>query len=372
LRIIENVVRRSRRPHVVFVNSLRGFGGAELWFLDAAAGLAGRGVSVSLVAQPGSRLLTEARARGLDTAAIPIRFDAAPWTLWRLWRRLRRVGATALVCNLTKDLKAAGVAGMLAGVPVRLASRESDFPLKNKGYYRWYFRTAATGVLVGSQATGETVLASAPWLDPARVHLLYKGIDTTVFTPVGPPPSQRPPVAGFVGQLIERKGLAALMAAWRLLLERGLPADTRLVIVGEGPLRDTIAGWRAGLPRPESVELAGFIDDVPALWSRCRAGVLPSRAEGFGLAAAEASSCGLPVVAADASSLPEVVADGVTGLLVPPDDPAALADALGRVLVDGDLADRLGAAGRRRMIDRFDHQRCLDHLQRLACPEDPS
>ena len=349
---------------------MRGLGGAELWFLDAAAGLAGRGVTVSLIAQPGSRLLTEARARGLDTAAIPIRFDAAPWTLWRLWRRLRRVGATSLVCNLTKDLKAAGVAGMLARVPVRLASRESDFPLKDKGYYRWYFRRAATGVLVGSIATRDTVLRSAPWLDPARVHLLYKGIDTSAFAPSGPPPSRRPPVVGFVGQLIERKGLDALTAAWERVLAVHPPAGVRLLLAGEGPRREALEAWRAGLPRPDSVQLVGFTDDVPAFWTRCRAGVLPSRAEGFGLAAAEASACGLPVVAADASSLPEVVVDGVTGLLVPPDDPDALARALARVLGDGDLADRLGAAGRRRMTDRFDHQLCLDRLQHLVCPEE--
>lgn len=360
-------------PHVCFVNSLRGFGGAELWFLDAARGLSGRGLRASLVAQPGSRLLHAARRAGVPCAAIPIRCDGAPWTLGLLWRHFRRTGVTALVCNLTKDLKAAGLAGRWAGVPVRLASRESDFPLKSKPYYRWYFHHAATGVLVNSEATRTTVLQSAPWLDPARVHLLYKGIDTTRFCPADPPLAERQPAVGFAGQLIARKGLHALMAAWSLLdAEPWQGPWPRLHLAGEGPLHAEIERWRAKLAHPDAVATLGFVTDMPAFWARQSLAVLPSRAEGFGLAAAEAAACGLPVVAARASSLPEIVHDGRTGLLVPPDDPASLAAALRRLLTDVPLATALGQAGRRLICERYDHERCLDALQRLTCPEEPS
>ena len=118
-------------------------------------------------ARPAGKVATSpsirARAReaGLPTAAIPIRFDGAPWTVFKLWRHFRRRGTRALLANLTKDLKAAAVAGRLAGVPVVLGTRESDFPLKNKAYYRWYFGKLATGLLVNSEATRATVLASA-------------------------------------------------------------------------------------------------------------------------------------------------------------------------------------------------------------------
>lgn len=123
----------------------------------------------------------------MPTAAIPIRFDAAPWTLALLFGRLRRWHPRAVIANLTKDLKAAAPAACLAGVPCRLATRESDFPLKAKAYYRWYFTRAATGLLANSEATRRTVLASAPWLDPARVHLLYKGVDLVRFQPAPRP-----------------------------------------------------------------------------------------------------------------------------------------------------------------------------------------
>ena len=73
----------------------------------------------------------------------------------------------------------------------------------------------ATGMLVNSEATRRTVLASVPWLHADRVHLLYKGIDTDRFRPPAVPPAR--PVVGFVGQLIERKGLRDLMRAWTLI-----------------------------------------------------------------------------------------------------------------------------------------------------------
>jgi glycosyltransferase involved in cell wall biosynthesis len=356
--------------HVCLVNSLRGLGGAELWFLDAARGLIDRGVPASLVVQPNSALETLAAERNVPVQTIPIRFDGAPWTLSKLVRHFRRTGVTALVCNLTKDLKAAGVAGMLAGVPVRLASRESDFPLKSKGYYRWYFTRAATGVLVASEATRRTVLTTAPWLEPERVHLLAKGIDVSRFAPLPAGSPEPGPVVGFVGQLIERKGLDALMAAWREVEAAAADLAPRLQIAGEGPLRGRLANWQDGLRHPGRVELRGFVDDVTTFWRSCRLAVLPSRAEGFGLAAAEASACGLPVVAARASSLPELVVDGETGLLVPVDDAAALAGALLALLRDPARCRTLGAAGRQYVVSRFDHERTLDQLQRLVCPED--
>jgi len=355
--------------HVCFVNSLRGLGGAELWFLDAAHGLAERGVRTSLVAQPRSRLLALARERGIEAVGIPIRCDGAPWTLLRLWHRFRRAGVTALITNLTKDLKAAGLAGRLAGVPVRLASRESDIPLKSKVYYRWYFREAATGLLVNSEATRRTVLASAPWLDPSRVHLLYKGIDLAVFQPRGPAVSARPPAVGYVGQFIERKGLRTLMAAWERLEAAPWPAGRPVLrLAGEGPLASELARWRARRQRADLVELCGFVADVPAFWADCRCAVLPSRSEGFGLAAAEAAACGLPVVATRTSSLPELGEDGATGLLVPADEPAALAAAIQRLLQDGDLCARWGAAGRQLVARRFDREDCLDRLYAWTCP----
>jgi glycosyltransferase involved in cell wall biosynthesis len=93
---------------------------------------------------------------------------------------------------------------------------------------------------------------------------------------------------------------------------------------------------------------------------------MPSHAEGFGLAAAEALACGVPVIAGDASSLPEIVSDGETGLLVPPGDAEALCAALQRLLDDPSLARRLGQAGRRSVVARYPRDKTLDRFLELT------
>lgn len=348
-------------PHLCFVNSLRGWGGAEIWFLDTALALRERGHGVSIIAQPDSELCRRARQAGLRVGAIPIRFDAAPWTLARLIHFFRRGRVTAVVTNLTKDLKAAATAGRLAGVGTLLASRESDFPLKNKAYYRWYFTRLATGLLVNSEATRRTVRRSAPWLSEERVHLLYKGIDLQKFHPVE---EAAEPVVGFAGQLIARKGLACLMQAWTALEMRGGTAHLRLA--GAGPMLSEVEGWRRGLQHPDRVEILHQVEDMPAFYQGCRLLAMPSRSEGFGLSAAEALACGVPVVATDASSLPEIVRHQQNGRLIPVDDHEALTDAMAELLDNPQHAQQLGLAGRDHMVQNFDKEMTLDRLEKLT------
>lgn len=346
------------------INSIRSWGGAELWFLETARELRVRGIEVDLVAQPGSELARRARAADVPCATIPIRFDAAPWTLWKLARHFRQRRTTVVIANLTKDLKAAAVAGRMAGVERIYATRESDFPLKNRLHYRWYLGKLATGILVNSAATLKTTLDSAPWLDRSRVHLLYKGVDTDRFHP-RPTGTGRDRVVGFVGQLIERKGLHTLMSAWSEL-ENGGDPGARLRIAGSGPLAARLRSWRESLSFPERVELCGHLESIEKFYAGCGMLVLPSTSEGFGLAAAEAAASGLPVIAARTSSLPEIIEHEQNGLLVEPKQPRALAAAIGRLLVDEGLAHRLGRNGAIRIRDRFDRENTLRELLRLT------
>jgi glycosyltransferase involved in cell wall biosynthesis len=357
-------------PHLCFVNSMRQWGGAEVWFLETALALQERGHRVSLVAQPGSELQRRAGLAGVPCAAIPIRFDAAPWTLARLWGHCRRHGVTAIVANRTKDLKAAAVAGRLASVPCILASRESDFPLKDKTYYRWYFQGLASGLLTASEATRRTVLASLPWLDPRQVHMIPKGIDLGRFYPAEQLPGAG--VVGFVGQLIERKGLPWLMEAWTGIDRTARNPRPELRLAGSGVLEDDLRRWRQGLHHPEAVRILGFVEDIPAFFRGLDLLVMPSLAEGFGLAAAEAGACGLPVIAGRASSLPEIVVDGETGLLVEPRSAPGLEKALATLLEKPDLGRRMGQAGAQRVARLFDREQTLDRLLELTgCADRP-
>ncbi|HRX51188.1 MAG TPA: glycosyltransferase family 4 protein [Candidatus Krumholzibacteria bacterium] len=363
---------RTTPLRLAIVNGMPGFDGAEVWMLDSAAALTARGHEVLLVVRPGGELERRARSAGLPTAPIPIRWDTAPWTLARLWRRIRAHRPHAVLCHRLKDLKAAGPAARLAGVPVVLHTRESDVALRpGRPYYRWYLNRVATGVLVNSEATGRTLRASAPWLPADRIHLLHKGIDLVRFRPSPPPPGA--PTVGFAGQWTERKGLHALMAAWeRLRSAPEAPPRARLQLAGAGDLEPDLRAWRDRLPRPDEVELLGRVEDMPAFYAGIHVLAMPSRSEGFGLAAAEALACARPVVGGNASSLPEVIRHGETGLLVPPDDPAALAAALADLLTHPDRAAALGRAGRADVAARFDRESALDRLETLLSPAPPA
>jgi phosphatidylinositol alpha-mannosyltransferase len=151
----------------------------------------------------------------------------------------------------------------------------------------------------------------------------------------------------FVGRLDERKGFRAAVDAFgRLASDR---PDLRLVAAGEGPER--AAAERLPSDVRERITFLGAVpnEDLPPIHAACDVFVAPNAGgESFGIVLVEAMAAGLPVVASDIPGFTEVVRDGVDGSLVPPRDPAALAEAVARVLDDPALADRLAMAARER------------------------
>jgi glycosyltransferase involved in cell wall biosynthesis len=127
----------------------------------------------------------------------------------------------------------------------------------------------------------------------------------------------------------------------------------RFVIVGDGPQRDELVALARDLGIADRVIFAGFRTDVPDLMSAFDLFVLASVFEPFGLVLVEAMALEKPVVASRVNGIPEVVADGEAGLLVPPRDPHALAEAAARLLRDQALARHMGQAGRGRVLARF-------------------
>jgi glycosyltransferase involved in cell wall biosynthesis len=148
------------------------------------------------------------------------------------------------------------------------------------------------------------------------------------------------PVVGYVGRIEPRKGVLDLVAA----APRLVAAGARVVIVGDDPYGSD-PEYVAAVDAGEGIERYGWVDDAAGLMGALDVLVLPSREEPFGTVLAEAMTAGTPVVATRVGGIPEVVDDGVTGRLVAPGDPQALAGAVLDVLA---RRDEMGAAGRER------------------------
>jgi glycosyltransferase involved in cell wall biosynthesis len=168
------------------------------------------------------------------------------------------------------------------------------------------------------------------------------------------------PLLGFVAGLRDQKGLPDLLEALTIVADEGKPL--RFVIVGNGPLRDEIAARVGAPPLAGSTLLLSFEDSPYPYLDGLDAFVLPSLWEGLPMAVLEAMASGLPVVATAVNGTPEAVEDGVTGYLVPPGDPVALAARLRAVAGDAELRREMGEAARRAFAGRFDADRMVERL----------
>ncbi|MDQ0597430.1 glycosyltransferase involved in cell wall biosynthesis [Streptomyces canus] len=220
----------------------------------------------------------------------------------------------------------------------------------------WYERHILPRVFARASALVATSPVSLASRFHAGVLQITPGVDVERFTP-GPPASTRPRTIVYVGRM-ERaasdKGIDVLLRAFAALAD--MP-DVRLKLVGGGNALPDHVALAKQLGITDHVEFTGVISDdslVAAVQSAAML-ALPSltEAEGFGMVLAEAMACGTPVVGSDVGGIPHVITPGVTGLLVPPGDAEALAAACRRLLQDGDLADRMGTAGRLRAVERF-------------------
>lgn len=192
-------------------------------------------------------------------------------------------------------------------------------------------------------------LCAAYRLPPERVAVVPEGIDPEAWGRCGAGARHGPPTVLTVARQYPRKNTRTLLMAMPAV-RRAVPGAC-LRVVGDGPELPALKRLAGRLGLGNAVRFLGALPDaarVRAEYGRAQVFCLPSLQEGFGIVYLEAMAAGLPVVAGDAGAAAEVVPAGEAGLLVPPRDPAALAEALARLLREPALRARMGAAGRRR------------------------
>ena len=204
--------------------------------------------------------------------------------------------------------------------------------------FRALARSAARVTAVSSELARQAAEASGLPQEAIAVSPMPLALQT---------PSTAPGRHGavFVGRLTRQKRVGVLLDALGLLVSRGFPMD--LTLVGDGPERGALEARAARPDLAGRVRFTGAVppDQVPGHLSRARVLVLPSVDEGLGLVIAEALVAGAPVVGARSGGIPDLVTAPFAGLLVPPDDPAALADAIREVVTDDRYLDGATRAG---------------------------
>jgi glycosyltransferase involved in cell wall biosynthesis len=337
-----------------------GWGGQEIRILSEAAAFAKRGFRVLIVCQPGSRLGLEAQRRGLSVRAISMAkaFDA--WACWRL-RRLMRMEAVDLVhTHSSVDAWVAGFAAKSLHLPV-VRGRHVSIPVKRRRNF--VYNALCDRIISSGEAIRQVLITGG--VDPEKIVAIPAGVDVTQFHPAVSGAAVRQefelhgPVIGTVAMFRHSKGHRILLQAIPEILEREPKAE--FLWVGDGIGRAAVQQEVAEAGLAAKVRLIGFREDIPACMAAMDMVVLPStKSDGVPQVVIQALAMRKPVVASAIGGVPEVIQHQRTGLLVSPNDPQALADAVMQVLRDPQSAAEWAQAGGQLIDTHYTLERMID------------
>jgi glycosyltransferase involved in cell wall biosynthesis len=307
---------------------------AGLFVADQVEHIRGRGVDVRVVSPASFRHYGIAYGSGVagNLRQKPYLALAVPLMLAGFARAARRVARDADLVHA--HWLPSGVVAMATGKPfvVQVWGTDVELARRAPSLARRVLRRARL-VIAPSTALAD----EARRLGAGDVRIVPSGVEL----PAHVGEEAEPPEILYAGRLSPEKGVRELVAA----------ADgLRLVVVGDGPLRDQVPGAIGFLPH----------DELEERYARAAVVACPSHREGFGVVCAEAMAHARPVVAGDVGGLRDLVVHEETGLLVPPGDVDALRQALTRLLEDSELRRRFGQAGRARIAERFTWERFAD------------
>ncbi len=351
-------------------------GGIQRYMHGLAVALRQRGENVVVIAP-------EQPAASAFDAASPIKIVRIPAA--RRFRAAQNL-ASAATQYMREQSAAERIQVIIAGnwwpegYAARLVRRRMGVPYVVMGYGR---EMVQTGLNIGKWLMQQLVIRGAAGglaishysahqlsrrgLSPKYIRVIYGGVDPHRFV-VSPATAEQTRhelvnndqhILLTVSRLVRRKGHSQVIAALPQIINEVGP--TKYIIVGNGPEEQRLHHLTRRYGLEDCVEFLGRVDDqrLPALYRTADVFVMPSRdlygepIEGLGLVYLEANLCGLPVVAGNTGGVTDAVVDGQTGLLVDPEDPAAIASAIIRLLSDRDFAAQLGAVGRARVLQEF-------------------
>ena len=348
---------RTEAPRILHIVASGGLYGIERMLLALLPELRARAWDAELAClgvrgRPGAEVGAAAAALGVPVRYARFARGADPRGMLDLVRLV--VGARPDVLHLHgyKATILAAPLGLVRGIPTVGTLHAEAKQAVGVGAYvtleGYALRRMRRLAAVSDAIRDELVSRGVP---PDRIEVVPNGITGPAANGVRPAGSRDGPTVVAVGRLIPEKNVEVLLEAVRRL--RGEFPGIRLLVAGDGPLRDLLAGRARDLGIAEAVTFLGYVDDVPALLAAADCFVLPSRTEGMPISLLEAMACGAAIVASRVGGIPGIARADREALLVPPGDLEDLTGALRRVLGDRELAARLGAGARERFLCEY-------------------
>lgn len=355
---------------IVYVNSARGWEGGHTSAAELGLGLAEKGHEIIVLCHPESAIRRQLEGDGrLTVRPIAIRVELNPYRVLQLANLNRRARPDLVLADNQKDLKLSVAARRLIGDFPIVHRHGAPSVLQDGPIHRRVWGRAIQTMIVNSHTMRERMLAETPWLEQVRIEVIHNGKDTRRFRPL---PNLRAPmraelgipenafVVSFHGTVQPRKKVETLVRA-----VASLPASLRVhaLIIGGGPTLPDVRRLATELRAP--VIFSGIRPDIPEVLSAADAAAHLSQAEGFSNSVTESMACGLPLILSDATSHPEQVDDGIQGLLVPPGEPSAVADAIRWLATDPEGRARMGAAARQRAVKEFSRELMVERYEKV-------
>jgi len=351
-------------PFSLHIDTAVSWRGGQSQVLQTVMGLRARGHRAVLVAHPAGELARRAR-EGHDLIRLAPLHEVDFAAALKLSRVLRELKPAIVHAHDPHALSMTAMALSMLGRekrPALVVARRVDFHLRRNSFSRWKYK-AADRVVCSSNAIRAMVVADG--ITDERAVTVYEGVDVDRIVAIPPadvhaelwlPPHA--PVVGNVAALVAHKGQRHLIEAVPAIVHV-LP-DVQVLIFGEGELRPQLQRQIKALGLEHNVRLVGFQPNVLALIKSLDVFVMSSITEGLGTSILDAMASSKAVVATVAGGMPEVVEHGVTGLLVPIQKPAAMAEAILRLLNDAPLRAQMGQAGLERVRERFSVERMVE------------
>jgi glycosyltransferase involved in cell wall biosynthesis len=359
-----------RQGIVLHTQKVAGISGSEAHLLQLLPDLRERGWDVRFLMlhedEPGAwEFAGELRARGIPLDDVRLRADVDPIAFAEVSAYLLRVRPRILHTHLVHSDVYGQLAGSLARVPLRISTKHGFNEFREGRWFGVADRSVGSFAHVHvaiSQGLAH-YLAETEGFDEAAFEIVHYGIASKGDT--APYRGDEPRLL-CIGRLIPIKGHLVLFRA--LARARTRVPSVTLDIAGRGPLEPALKSYVRELGVEDAVRFLGFVSPVQKAIEESAVVVVPSLGEGFGMVALEAMERARPVIASSVGGLPEIVADGETGLVVPPSDAEALADAI--VTLAGDLprASAMGEAGCARALTEFTPERCVERVEALYAP----